>query len=59
MTNHELKLAGALDLAPSIEKYPVRIAERYGHFIDGIFVEGPTDADFTTVNRAPAKAHPR
>jgi aldehyde dehydrogenase (NAD+) len=56
MTNHELKLAGALDLAPSIEKYPVRIAERYGHFIDGIFVEGPTDADFTTVNPATDKA---
>ena len=29
-----LKIAGALDLAPSPERCPVDISDHYGHFID-------------------------
>ncbi|MGC6493211.1 MAG: aldehyde dehydrogenase family protein [Myxococcota bacterium] len=46
-TTPELKLAGALELAPALESHPVEIEARYGHFINGTFVDGPTDADFT------------
>jgi aldehyde dehydrogenase (NAD+) len=56
MTNgpgpHELRLDGALDLAPSIEKTPVSIRERYGHFIGGELVEGKGDHHFPTIDPA-------
>ena len=45
-----LKLHDALPLAPSIEKTPVRIRSRYGHFINGKFVDGSDP--FPTVNPA-------
>jgi aldehyde dehydrogenase (NAD+) len=48
----ELRLEGALPLAPSIETYPLSLDARYGHFIGGRFVDGPGDEDFDTV--APA-----
>jgi aldehyde dehydrogenase (NAD+) len=54
-TPPELRLEGALPLAPSIEKTPVRIQPRYGHFIDGRFVDGDTAHDFETINPATGK----
>ena len=49
---HRLRLAGALELSPSIEKHPITIRERYGHFINGEFVPGQGDESFATVNPA-------
>jgi aldehyde dehydrogenase (NAD+) len=54
-TTPELKLAHALDLSPAPERVPVAIRERYGHFIAGKWVDGPTDGDFTTTNPANGK----
>ncbi|MCB9751197.1 MAG: aldehyde dehydrogenase family protein [Myxococcales bacterium] len=51
-TRHRLRLAGALELSPSIEKHPVTIHERYGHFINGELVPGQGDESFATVNPA-------
>ncbi|MCB9677841.1 MAG: aldehyde dehydrogenase family protein [Alphaproteobacteria bacterium] len=51
----ELDLSGALELSPSPESCPVTFRERYGHFIDGKRVDGPTDADFDTINPATRK----
>jgi len=48
----ELDLAGALELSPSPERYPIQFRERYGHFIDGKRVDGPTKGDFDTINPA-------
>ena len=48
----KLQIAGALPLSPSPERIPVRIRERYGHFIDGAFVDGRSEGEFTTVNPA-------
>lgn len=48
----ELALTGALPLSPSIEKYPISIRERYGHFIAGEWVQGRDEGVFETVNPA-------
>ena len=48
----ELQLEGALELSPSPERHPVTFRERYGHFIDGKRVAGPTKGDFETINPA-------
>ncbi|TNE87754.1 MAG: aldehyde dehydrogenase family protein [Deltaproteobacteria bacterium] len=45
-----LDLAGALDLSPAPESCPVTIKPRYGHFIDGEFVDG--EGGFATINPA-------
>ena len=50
-----LRLEGALDLAPAPESHPVELRERYGHFIDGQFVDGDTAGDFVTINPATAR----
>jgi len=47
-----LQLKGALPLAPAPESHPVNLKERYGHFVGGRFVDGPSNADFTTTNPA-------
>ncbi len=47
---HELRLSGALDLAPAPERTPVHIPPRLGHFIDGAFVDGSDT--FDTINPA-------
>jgi len=52
----QLDLAGALDLAPAPERVPVAIKKRYGHFIDGAFVDGTDAEDFDTVNPATGQA---
>ncbi len=44
--------AAEWEYAPAPETTPVEIADRYGHFIDGDFVEGSTGAGFTTINPA-------
>ena len=50
-----LKLSGALDLSPAPERYPVTIKERYGHFVNGAFIDGNSDGDFPTINPATGK----
>jgi aldehyde dehydrogenase (NAD+) len=50
-----LRLENALEFAPAPESHPVDIDERYGHFIDGTFVDGDPDSDFLTYNPATAK----
>jgi aldehyde dehydrogenase (NAD+) len=45
-----LKLAGALPLAPAPESVKPTIAARYGHFINGAWVDGDQANDFVTVN---------
>ena len=47
-----LDLRGALDWSPAPERSPVTLPARVTHFIDGRFVDGPTDADFPTLNPA-------
>jgi aldehyde dehydrogenase (NAD+) len=47
-----LDLRGALDWSPAPERFPVQLPQRVHHFIDGTFVQGPTDGDFATVNPA-------
>src|SRR5689334_7927496 len=42
----ELKIAGALDLSPAPESLPVKVADRYGHFVDGKLVPGRDDSLF-------------
>ncbi|NVB36738.1 aldehyde dehydrogenase family protein [Pseudenhygromyxa sp. WMMC2535] len=49
---HELKLAGALELAPALESTPVEIRDHYGHYIAGAWVEGAEEARFETLNPA-------
>ena len=44
---HSERVTQASELAPALESHPVEIEARYGHFINGTFVDGPTDADFT------------
>jgi aldehyde dehydrogenase (NAD+) len=51
----QLRIHGALDLSPSPEKVPVRILPRYGHYIDGKFVEGDTAHDFDDVDPSNGK----
>ncbi len=51
----ELKLAGALPLAPAPETFKVEIKPRYGHFIAGEFIAGDDSADFATINPATMK----
>ena len=51
----KLDLAGALTLDPAPESHPISIQERYGHFIDGAFIDGPTDQDFDSINPATGK----
>jgi aldehyde dehydrogenase (NAD+) len=50
-----LKIAGALDLSPAPETFPVQLQPRYGHFIGGRWVEGDTARDFETINPANGK----
>jgi aldehyde dehydrogenase (NAD+) len=50
-----LRIAGALPLAPAPETTPVRIHPRYGHLVGGRLVDGPTDADFATIEPATGK----
>jgi aldehyde dehydrogenase (NAD+) len=51
-----LRISGALELAPAPESHPVHIAERYGHYIGGAFVEGDPSEDFQTYNPATGQA---
>ena len=51
----ELRLENALELSPSPETLKVSLRERYGHFIDGRWVDGDTTRDFTTTNPANGK----
>ena len=51
----QLKLEGALELSPAPESFPVRIKERYGHFINGAFVDGDETRDFDVLNPATGK----
>lgn len=55
-TPPSLRLKDALPLAPAPESHPVHIKERYGHFVNGAFIDGPTNADFTTTNPATEEA---
>jgi aldehyde dehydrogenase (NAD+) len=52
----ELKIAGALALAPAPETVKVAIKSRYGHYIGGRFVDGDGSRDFVTSNPATGKA---
>jgi aldehyde dehydrogenase (NAD+) len=47
-----LDLRGVLDWSPAPERSPVTIPARVTPFIDGTFVDEPTDGDFPTVNPA-------
>jgi aldehyde dehydrogenase (NAD+) len=47
-----LRLAGAIELAPAPETFPVKFAERYGHYIEGAMVPGDPTNDFATTNPA-------
>lgn len=47
-----LNLRGALELSPSIEKHPVDIRPRRGHFIAGEWIDGRDESLFETINPA-------
>ena len=55
-TSPKLQLEGALDLSPAPERCPVDIADHYGHFINGAFVDGRDEDRFATVNPATGEA---
>ncbi|MCB9686534.1 MAG: aldehyde dehydrogenase family protein [Alphaproteobacteria bacterium] len=48
----ELHIADALPLSPAPETTPVRIRERYGHFVGGKMLAGRDDSLFPTTNPA-------
>jgi aldehyde dehydrogenase (NAD+) len=43
---NELKISGALPLSPAPETVPVKIADRYGHYVDGKLVPGRDESLF-------------
>ena len=46
------KPASVWDYAPAPERVKIEIADRYGHFIDGAFVDAADGATFETINPA-------
>ncbi|MBN2799946.1 MAG: aldehyde dehydrogenase family protein [Deltaproteobacteria bacterium] len=46
----ELKLSGALDLAPALESHKVKVPEHCGHYIDGALRLGKPETYFSNLN---------